>query len=127
MILLAPPWCKDSKNVIRFEIEPQEGCEKIGQTDKQNYVNFNIDYLMELLVVRSEPDDEGKDSRLLTDFCCSEFLSVFRLILVEKLALDVVGLVPIRFRTSGSREERGSSRGRGDGDMFFLQREEKIV
>ena len=74
---------------------------------------------MELLVVRSEPDDEGKDSRLLTDFCCSEFLSAFRLTL-EKLALDVVGLVPIRFRTSGSREERGSSRGRGEGDMFFL-------
>ena len=35
MILLAPPWCKDSKNVIRFEIGPQEGGEKIGQTDRQ--------------------------------------------------------------------------------------------
>ena len=35
IILLAPPWCKDSKNVIRFKIGPQEGGEKIGQTDKQ--------------------------------------------------------------------------------------------
>ena len=35
MILLAPPLCQDSKNVIRFEIGPQEGGEKIGQTNKQ--------------------------------------------------------------------------------------------
>ena len=41
------PWCKDSKNVIRFEIGPWEGGEKIGQTDKQTdkriFVNYNID------------------------------------------------------------------------------------
>ena len=43
MILLAPPWCKDSKNVIRFKIGPQEGGEKIGQTDRRIFVNFNID------------------------------------------------------------------------------------
>ena len=43
IILLAPPWCKDSKNVIRFEIGAWEVGEKIGQTNKQNYVNFNID------------------------------------------------------------------------------------
>ena len=47
MILLAPPWCKDSKNVLRFEIGPWKGGEKIGQTnrqtDRQIYVNFNID------------------------------------------------------------------------------------
>ena len=35
IILLALPWCKDSKNVIRFEIGLWEGGEKIGQTDKQ--------------------------------------------------------------------------------------------
>ena len=35
IILLAPPWCKDSKNVIRFEIRPWEGGEKIGHTYKQ--------------------------------------------------------------------------------------------
>ena len=34
-ILLALPWCKDSKNVIRFIIGPREGGEKIGQTNKQ--------------------------------------------------------------------------------------------
>ena len=43
IILLALPWCKDSKNVIRFEIGIWEVGEKIGQTNKQNYVNFNID------------------------------------------------------------------------------------
>ena len=43
IILLAPPWCKDSKNVIRFEIGLQEGDEKIGQTNRRIYVNFNID------------------------------------------------------------------------------------
>ena len=51
IILLAPPWCKDSKNVIRFEIRPWEGGEKIGhtykqtdrQTDRRIFVNFNID------------------------------------------------------------------------------------
>ena len=26
-------WCKDSKNVLRFEIGSQEGGEKIGQTN----------------------------------------------------------------------------------------------
>ena len=35
IILLAPPWCKDSKNVIRFKIGPREEGEKIGQTNKQ--------------------------------------------------------------------------------------------
>ena len=35
IILLAPPWCKDSKNEIRFEIGPWEGGEKIGHTYKQ--------------------------------------------------------------------------------------------
>ena len=35
IILLAPPWCKNSKNVIRFKIGPREGGEKIGQTDRQ--------------------------------------------------------------------------------------------
>ena len=35
IILLALPCCKDSKNVLRFEIGPREGGEKIGQTDKQ--------------------------------------------------------------------------------------------
>ena len=48
IILLAPPWCKDSKNEIRFEIEPWEGGEKIGQTDRQTdrriFMNFNIDH-----------------------------------------------------------------------------------
>ena len=51
IILLAPPWCKDSKNVIRFEIGPREGGEKIGQTNRQTdrqtnrriFVNLNID------------------------------------------------------------------------------------
>ena len=32
---LAPPWCMDSKNVIRFEIRPWEGGKKIGQTIRQ--------------------------------------------------------------------------------------------
>ena len=35
IILLALPWWKDSKNVIRFEMGPQEGGEKIGQTNEQ--------------------------------------------------------------------------------------------
>ena len=35
IILLAPPWCKDSKNVIRFEMGLREGGEKIGQTNRQ--------------------------------------------------------------------------------------------
>ena len=35
IILLAHQWCKDSKNVLRFEIEPWEGGEKIGQTNRQ--------------------------------------------------------------------------------------------
>ena len=35
IIILAPPWSKDSKNVIRFEIGPWEGGEKIGQTYRQ--------------------------------------------------------------------------------------------
>ena len=51
MILLASPWCKDSKNVIRFEIGPWEGGEKIGHTNRQTdrqtnrriFVNFDID------------------------------------------------------------------------------------
>ena len=41
MILLAPPWCKDSKNVIRFEIGLREGGEKNGQTDKMTEVNLH--------------------------------------------------------------------------------------
>ena len=49
IFLLAPPWSKDSKNVIRFEIGPWEGGEKIGhtyrQTDRRIFVNFNIDYI----------------------------------------------------------------------------------
>ena len=43
MILLALPWHKYSKYVLRFEIGTQEMSEKIGQTnkqtDKQNQVN----------------------------------------------------------------------------------------
>ena len=35
IILLALPCRKDSKNVLRFEIGPWEGGEKIGQTHKQ--------------------------------------------------------------------------------------------
>ena len=35
IVLLALPWSKDSKNVVRFEIRPREGGEKIGHTDKQ--------------------------------------------------------------------------------------------
>ena len=34
-ILLASPWHKDSKTVLRFEIESWEVGEKIGQTNKQ--------------------------------------------------------------------------------------------
>ena len=33
--LLALPWCKNSKNVIRFKIGPQEGGEKVGHTNRQ--------------------------------------------------------------------------------------------
>ena len=52
IILFALSWCKDSKNVIRFEIGPREGDEKNGQTNKQTnrqkwqksiFMNFNID------------------------------------------------------------------------------------
>ena len=35
IVLLAPPWCKDSKNVLRFEIGSREGVEKIGHTNRQ--------------------------------------------------------------------------------------------
>ena len=35
IVLLALPWSKDSKTVIRFEIGPREGGEKNGHTDKQ--------------------------------------------------------------------------------------------
>ena len=46
-ILLAPSWHKDSKTVLKFEIESWEGGEKIvhtdRQTDRQIFVNFCID------------------------------------------------------------------------------------
>ena len=52
IISLALPWCKDSKNVIRFKIRPWEGGEKIGQTNKQTdrriFVNFSIDQFIYL-------------------------------------------------------------------------------
>ena len=35
IILLAPPWCKGFKNVIRFEIGTWELGEKIGHTYRQ--------------------------------------------------------------------------------------------
>ena len=35
IISLALTWHKDSKYLLRFEIEPREGGEKVGQTDKQ--------------------------------------------------------------------------------------------
>ena len=35
---------KDSKSVLRFKIGPEEAGEKIGQTDRQNYMDFNIPY-----------------------------------------------------------------------------------
>ena len=34
-VLLALPWSKDSKTVIRFEIGPRDGGEKNGHTNKQ--------------------------------------------------------------------------------------------
>ena len=39
--LLALPWRKDSKTVLRFEIESWEVGEKIGQTDRQTNKLFS--------------------------------------------------------------------------------------
>ena len=39
-ILLAPPCHKDSKNVLRFEIGPQEGGKKMDKQTKITEVNF---------------------------------------------------------------------------------------
>ena len=54
MILLAPPWCKNSKNVIRFKIGIWEGGEKIGHTDAQTDFReflYSIDFESSLKIL----------------------------------------------------------------------------